>query len=337
MFIVENTNTMMETFNNFPEITDWSDDSYNILEASLFFNEDLNKIVQATSVAEVIAYHEGTIESFNEGAFETVKNKIKQLWQKFKAFVLKVRDRFMAWIRKTFMSNESFWSKYGNVIEDNYGKLTRKKPSFKSINFGDAFTEYGKLSKMVTELSFDSIDIKDEGNKQKVVDAYNDYMEKLDDIKKDLKEALSKEEEFELSEIESSASKFFPLKKDTYKNLVDLFKKGKNDNGTDWLEKQITEQERAIKTWSKSKNRTTEDKKLGDGHTVDTAKALYAAKFYKEAYTCMLNTLVTISKKACKLCVKVGYEAVKLQNTKEEDIKEESASIDLLNKYLQRI
>ena len=190
---------------------------------------------------------------------------------------------------------------------------------------------------MVTELSFDSIDIKDEGNKQKVVDAYNDYMEKLDDIKKDLKEALSKEEEFELSEIESSATKFFPLKKDTYKTLVDLFKKGKNDNGTDWLEKQITEQERVIKTWSKSKNRTDKDEGLGDGHTVDTAKALYAAKFYKEAYTCMLNTLVTISKKACKLCVKVGYEAVKLQNTKEEDIKEESASIDLLNKYLQRI
>ena len=108
MFILENTDTFQEEFNNFPEITDWSNDSYNILEASLFFNEELNNIAQATAVAEVVAYHEGSIESFNESAFETVKNKIKQLWEKFKAFVLKIRDRFMEWISKTFMSNGSF-------------------------------------------------------------------------------------------------------------------------------------------------------------------------------------------------------------------------------------
>ena len=108
MVIVENTNTFQEEFNNFPEITDWSDDSYNILEASLFFNEELNNIAQATAVAEVIAYHEGTIDSFNESAFETVKEKIKQLWAKFRAFIKKVSDRFVAWIRKTFMSNGSY-------------------------------------------------------------------------------------------------------------------------------------------------------------------------------------------------------------------------------------
>ena len=336
MFIVENTNTGM-SFDRFPEITDWSDDSYNILEASLFFNEDLNKIVQATSIAEVIAYHEGTIESFNESAFETVKNKLKQLWEKFKAFVLKVRDRFMAWVRKTFTSNDSFWSKYGNVIEDNYSKLAKKNPTFTCVNFKDAAIEIGKVKALEKSFNFNSIDIKDEENKQKVIDAYTDYMEKLDDIKKDLKEALSKEEEFKLSEI-ASGNDSFPLKKDTYKNIINYFKKGEDGNsGTDGLEKKITEQERRIKTWSKSKNRTTEDEKLGDGHTVDTAKALYAAKFFKEVYTCQLNTQVSVSKKACSLLTKIAYEAVKLQNTKEEDVKEESASIDLLNKYLQRI
>ena len=131
MFIVENTNTFQEEFNNFPEITDWSNDSYNILEASLFFNEELNNIAQATAIAEVVAYHEGTIESFNESAFETVKEKIKQLWEKFKAFVSRVTDRLLAWIRKTFTSNGSFWSKYGNVIEDNMPKVKRKNPKFK--------------------------------------------------------------------------------------------------------------------------------------------------------------------------------------------------------------
>lgn len=87
MFILENTDTFQEEFNNFPEITDWSNDSYNILEASLFFEEDISNIITEMAVSEVNAYHEGTIESFNEGAFETVKNKIKQLWAKFKALV----------------------------------------------------------------------------------------------------------------------------------------------------------------------------------------------------------------------------------------------------------
>ena len=335
MFIVENTNTVM-SFNNFPEITDWSDDSYNILEASLFFNEDLNKIVQATSIAEVIAYHEGTIESFNESAFETVKNKLKQLWEKFKAFVLKVRDRFMAWVRKTFTSNDSFWSKYGNVIEDNYSKLAKKNPTFTCINFNDASSEIDRLAKFMQEFSFDSIDIKDEENKQKVIDAYTDYMEKLDDIKKDLNESLSKEEEFKLSELQTAVKgDWLPPKKDTYKKIINFFKNGKS--GTTAIEKEISAQEKAIEKWSRSKNRTKPDMDLGDGHTVDTAKALYSAKFSKEMLTCLLNAMTTLSKKSCKLCIKIGYEAVKLQNTKEEDVKEESASIDILNKYLQRI
>ena len=93
MFILENASTFQEEFNNFPEITDWSNDSYNILEASLFFEEDISNIITEMAVSEVNAYHEGTIESFNESAFETVKNKIKQLWAKFKALVEKVYDR----------------------------------------------------------------------------------------------------------------------------------------------------------------------------------------------------------------------------------------------------
>ena len=49
------------------------------------------------------------------------------------------------------------------------------------------------------------------------------------------------------------------------------------------------------------------------------------------------NGVIALAKAEVKAMTKVAYEAVKLQNTKEEDIKEESASIDLLNKYLQRI
>ena len=321
MFILENTNTFQEEFNNFPEITDWSNDSYNILEASLFFNEELNNIAQATAVAEVVAYNEGAIESFNESAFETVKNKIKQLWAKFKAFVLKVRDRFMAWIRKTFTSNESFWSKYGSVIEDNIGKLERKNPKISAFDI-DAFL------KLFNDAYFDAKDIETATNKNDVIDIYNDYIEKLSDIRKEMDSELNKSTEYTVKEIVDTLTKCkIKIGKNTYKDLENLFK-----NGTDNMFG-IKELEVAVKDFDK----TIKAIEKKDQTDLKVSKALYMAKLLKESFTLNLNMLVKCSKKIYNIITKIGYEAVKLQNTKEEDIKEESASIDLLNKYLQRI
>ena len=321
MFILENTNTFQEEFNNFPEITDWSNDSYNILEASLFFNEELNNIAQATAVAEVVAYNEGAIESFNESAFETVKNKIKQLWAKFKAFVLKVRDRFMAWIRKTFTSNESFWSKYGSVIEDNIGKLERKNPKISAFDI-EAFLKF------FNDIYFDTKDIETATNKNDVIDIYNDDIEKLSDTRKEMDSELNKSTEYTVKEIVETLTKCkIKIGKNTYKDLENLFK-----NGTDKMFG-IKELEVAVKDFDK----TIKAIEKKDQTDLKVSKALYMAKLLKESFTLNLNMLVKCSKKIYNIITKIGYEAVKLQNTKEEDIKEESASIDLLNKYLQRI
>ena len=87
----------------------------------------------------------------------------------------------------------------------------------------------------------------------------------------------------------------------------------------------------------KDENTTLKALEKRDQNNLAISKALYITKLVKEAYTINLNMLVKCSKKIYNIITKIGYEAVKLQNTKEEDIKEESASIDLLNKYLQRI
>lgn len=321
MFILENTNTFQEEFNNFPEITDWSNDSYNILEASLFFNEELNNITQATAVAEVVAYNEGTIESFNESAFETVKNKIKQLWAKFKAFVLKVRDRFMAWIRKTFMSNGSFWSKYGSVIENNMGKLERKNPKISAFDVDE-------FIKLFDDIYFDTTVIKTAKNKNEVIDIYNDDIEKLSDTRKEMDSELNKSTEYTVKEIVDTLAKYkIKIGKNTYKDLENLFKNGTDKMcGTKDLDDLVKESDKTIKAIEKE-----------DQTDLKVSKALYMAKLFKESLTLNLNMLVKCSKKIYSIITKIGYEAVKLQNTNEEDIKEESASIDLLNKYLQRI
>ena len=308
MFIVENTDTVMN-FNDFPEITDWSNDSYNILEASLFFNEELNKITQATAVAEVIAYNEGTIESFNEGAFETVKNKIKQLWEKFKAFVSRVTDRLLAWIRKTFTSNESFWSKYGDVIEDNMPKVKKKNPKFKIFDVDTVAECYIKLDQLLmTKFS---------GKEEEARNQYDEKIDELNDIKKDMNTAIDSSETVDFKEI-TSKFKGIAVNKNTYKQIESDAKQDKKD-----LEKKIKECEDKAKSYKNAKGVMLYN--------------LLSAKLQKECLTAELNAYTRVTKKTVQLATNIAYEAVKLQNTKEEDVKEESASIDLLNKYLQRI
>ena len=131
MFIVEGANSTT-TYNDMivPEITDFSDDTYNIMEGSMFFEEGISKIVRATALAEVCAFKEGTLDSFEESVGGKVKEKLQELWAKFKAFVIKVKDRFIAWFRKTFTSNASFLVKYKKEIKENLYKLEKKNPDF---------------------------------------------------------------------------------------------------------------------------------------------------------------------------------------------------------------
>jgi hypothetical protein len=329
MFIVENAEEIMtEEFNNFPEITDWSDDSYNILEASLFFNEDLNKIVKATAVAEVMAYNEGTIESFNEGAFETVKNKLAELWRKFKVFVLKVRDRFMAWIRKTFMSNKSFWSKYGNVIEGNASKLLRKNPKITTFDYKSYDTENEKLKNLKLDVGvFKGCKTKDDA-----IDKFDELNESLDYIKKDISQALNKSEEHTVKDFLSYNK--ISLNKTVFKDQENKFK-----TSIKIIENIVKAEEDKVKKRSKSTYTYGNDNLKGSegNNSSDTALMIYSAKYFKAVCSARLDFEIKYSKMILKTLTKIGYEAVKLQNTKEEDIKEESASIDLLNKYLQRI
>lgn len=318
MFIVENTDTLMEGFNSFPEITDWSDDSYNILESSLFFDENISKTIKAASVAEVMAYNEGSIESFNEGAFETVKNKIIELWKKFKAFVGKVVDRLLAWFRKHFMSNESFWSKYGDVIEKNMYKVDKKNPKFKFFDFEGAAAADEKLQELFN-FNFS-------GKEEEARKLYDEKISDLADVKKDISTALDKSEETSFKDILDAINKnsddfkvsATSFKKDLYKNFE---RSGREEKKK--MEKQIKEAEDELKKYNNPKG--------------VMLHAELKTKLQKACLTASLDAFVKTNKKLAQLITNIAYEAVKLQNTKEEDIKEESASIDLLNKYLQRI
>ena len=341
MFIVESTNDsyINEAF-GLPEITDWSDDSYNILESSLFFEEDMSRIIKATAVAEVMSYNEGTIESFNESVVDTVWNKIKQLWEKLKAFLKKIRDRFMAWIRKTFMSSESFFSKYKKVISDNISKLERKNPKISvqdfqaandKLNELDAYFKEDKTSKKFSAGDTHNLSNATEEN---YTDTYNDICEEIDDIVDDFNKELNDTSEVNVKDIRMADGS-----KITEAIVKDKAIKEYNDKHKT-LEKNVKDCEKQLKPMSKSDFIDASDTKEAKDNkkaSIVTKKIVYGLKIAKKALTAKHNGTIALSKAEVKAMTKAAYEAVKLQNTKEEDVKEESASIDILNKYLRSI
>ena len=340
MFIVESANDYINEAFGLPEITDWSDDSYNILESSLFFEEDMSRIIKATAVAEVMSYNEGTIESFNESVVDTVWNKIKQLWEKLKAFLKKIRDRFMAWIRKTFMSSESFFSKYKKVISDNISKLERKNPKISVQDFQAANGELEKLGAYFkedkTNNKFSAGDNHNLSNatEDNYTDTYNDICEEIDDIVDDFNKELNDTSEVNVKDIKMSDGS-----KITEAIVKDKAIKEYNDKHKT-LEKNVKDCEKQLKPMSKSDYidasdtaKAKQDKKA----SIVTKRVVYGLKIAKKALTAKHNGTIALSKAEVKAMTKAAYEAVKLQNTKEEDVKEESASIDILNKYLRSI
>ena len=340
MFIVESANDYINEAFDLPEITDWSDDSYNILESSLFFEEDMSRIIKATAVAEVMSYNEGTIESFNESVVDTVWNKIKQLWEKLKAFLKKVRDRFMAWIRKTFMSSESFFSKYKKVISDNISKLERKNPKISVQDFQAANSKLNELDAYFkedkTNNKFSAGDNHNLSNatEDNYTDTYNDICEEIDDIVDDFNKELNDTSEVNVKEINMADGS-----KITEAIVKDKAIKEYNDKHKT-LEKNVKDCEKQLKPMSKSDYIDASDTKKAKTDkkaTIVTKKIVYGLKIAKKALTAKHNGTIALSKAEVKAMTKAAYEAVKLQKTKEEDVKEESASIDLLNKYLRSI
>ena len=340
MFIVESANDYINEAFGLPEITDWSDDSYNILESSLFFEEDMSRIIKATAVAEVMSYNEGTIESFNESVVDTVWNKIKQLWEKLKAFLKKIRDRFMAWIRKTFMSSESFFSKYKKVISDNISKLERKNPKISVQDFQAANSElenldaYFKEDKTNNKFSAGDNHNLSNATEDNYTDTYNDICEEIDDIVDNFNKELNDTSEVNVKDIKMSDGS-----KITEAIVKDKAIKEYNDKHKT-LEKNVKDCEKQLKPMSKSDYidasdtaKAKNDKKA----SIVTKRVVYGLKIAKKALTAKHNGTIALSKAEVKAMTKAAYEAVKLQNTKEEDVKEESASIDILNKYLRSI
>ena len=212
------------------------------------------------------------------------------------------------------MSNDSFWSKYSDVIEDNASKVLRKNPEVKSFDFDGAQEQDKELNTFLTNIGKPN----DMSSRSSIIDWYNDTIENLGEIKKEYAKALNDSRVTNAKDVLKFLN-LSSLSKENYKKIEAGIKSGKDE-----LNKKIKKEENDIKTREKYTN-------------TFSFYRLQKAKISKAVYTAQLDLGTKLIKKYVQVLTNVAYEAVKLQNTKEEDIKEESASIDLLNKYLQRI
>lgn len=312
MFIINEStaSASVAEFNGYvPEITDYSDDSVNIMEASMFFDEGVSKIVRATAMAEVAAYNEDAIEAFEEGVGHTILEKIKKLWEKFKAFLGRVRDNFMAWFRKTFSSNGAFLRKYSKVIKDNIKKLDLKNPSFDVPDFVESQNKFDAIDKIDTDKVLETL-------------KEDELKEVSDKAKEELKDAV---EEFDNTIDNTSSVRYKEIPSDIKKMLEDPSKTESILKAQlDEIKKEADKYEPYVKNATKT-----------DDHNVNATFESYKLK--KEQLTKLQSALIKLNKAKLRAVTKIAYAAVKLQHTNRDDIKEESASLSMLDKYLERI
>lgn len=328
MFIVESAKSINYSDVNMPEITDFSDDAYNIMEGSMFFEEGVSKIIRASALAEVCAFKEGTIDAFSEGVGEKIKEKLYQLWEKFKAFIIKVKDRFVAWVRKTFTSNTSFLKKYKKVISDNIYKLSIKNPSFNAPDFDKvvaAYSVFAKNSGVAVEAGANlhmatAAGMSDDELKSK----YDKFIEDISDAYTKVKNELDSESEI----------KFKDLKVIKFVNSEKLeTEKAENVIGEDYPEKIAKAFTKVIEDSVKTINDHINQLR---GQKIQDKVAIKTDTIQKQKLEKSVQLITAISKKNLSVITKVAYAAVKLQHTKADSIKAES-SLDILDKYLQRI
>ena len=237
----------------------------------------------------------------------------------------------------------SFFSKYKTVIKDNISKLERKNPKISVPDFQAANGELNKLdpycnaeggpdgSKYKT-----SSTLGDKATEDNYLDSFNDACEEIDDIVSDFHKELDRKTEENVKEITMADGNT----KITTAIVGDKPIKTYNDKHKT-LEEVVKKTEKALKPMLKSgyvdAGDTNDKGEKNEKPSMVTKRIIYNLKIAKKALTAKHNGVIALAKAEVKAMTKVAYEAVKLQNTKEEDIKEESASIDLLNKYLQRI
>ena len=204
-------------------VNDYTDFDALTLEACTTIQEMDNAIMQGIGKYELAQVREGSEVVYTEGMLDTIKSKIEKIWTFIKNWVKNVWNKFIAWLESYVRGDKAFLSKYKKKLDENLVYLdkdfdkTYKYAKIIADGTDKAFTELDKeFTNFRTEEATNRPGITDKASEES-----SNRLEKLDDLIDEIKDKF-KDAEFEVdvdaSWVRSHFSKILDMvKEDTSK------------------------------------------------------------------------------------------------------------------------
>ena len=180
-------------------VNDYTDFDMLAMEACDVVKEMDNAIMQGIGHYELKTVREGSEVVYTEGMLDTIKSKIEKIWTFIKNWVKNVWNKFIAWLESYVRGDKAFLSKYKKKLDENLVYLdkdfdkTYKYAKIIADGTDKAFTELDKeFTNFRTEEATNRPGITDKASEES-----SNRLEKLDDLIDEIKDKF-KDAEFEV-------------------------------------------------------------------------------------------------------------------------------------------
>ena len=137
------------------------------LETAVYVAESWTDVMVGISQDEFKAYVEsGELQPMSEGALDTVKNWIKKVWEKVKAFFSKAVAKIRGWLS----GSKGFYEKYKKEIEGGAG-LVKEFKGYKYTGLDNAGDEVKKACDAVKGVKMEDL-VKEKGLEEALKNVY---------------------------------------------------------------------------------------------------------------------------------------------------------------------
>ena len=175
-------------------VNDYTDFDMLAMEACTSIQEMDNAIMQGIGHYELAQVREGVEVVYTEGMMDTIKAKIEKIWTFIKNWIKNVWNKFIAWIESYVRGDKAFLSKYKKKLDENLVYLDKdfdKTYKYAKIivdGTDKAFTELdNKVSNLVT--SYLAVYMAGDETSEKASEALEKMDDEIDEIKDDFKDA----------------------------------------------------------------------------------------------------------------------------------------------------
>lgn len=173
-------------------VNDYTDFDMLAMEACDVVQEMDNAIMQGIGHYELKTVREGAEVVYTEGMLDTIKSKIEKIWTFIKNWVKNVWNKFIAWIESYVRGDKAFLSKYKKKLDENLVYLDKDfNKTYKYAKLIDENLESiaNDIDKKLESAFDDALNEIDKAyDKDNVGSVISDALEKFDDKVSDAKE-----------------------------------------------------------------------------------------------------------------------------------------------------